>query len=170
MAISLSWHHPHYSDDDINTPIDRILSENIMMAMSSVSMHDKTPRSWINSIYFAYADDLTFYILTYPTSEHIRNITVNPSVALAIASPQVPDQYKVGLQIAGTCTAVKNSEIVRATAIYATRFPWLGDFIRDIADWETTTLVSRLYKITPQRIKMFTERQIGTEMWIDLRL
>ncbi len=170
MTISLSWHHPHYSDDEINAPIERVLSENIMMAMSTVSMDGETPRSWINSMYFAYADDLTFYILTYPTSEHIHNITVNPSVALAIASMQAPDQYKVGLQITGTCDAVDDAELVRATAVYAERFGWLGDFVRSADDWKTTTLVSRLYKITPERVKMFTERHIGTEMWIDLRL
>ena len=171
MRIALTWNHPSYRDAEINEPIERVLSTNIMMSMATVHMRDDgVPESWINSMYFAYTEDLIFYILTYPTAEHVHNLMHNPSVALAIASQQPPDKHKVGLQIGGTCVPVPDDELAVATKVYAERFPWLRDFVRSAEDWQTTSLVSRLYKVTPRRIKVFSERQIGTEMWLELHV
>lgn len=170
MKLILQWNNQTHSDADINAPIEKVLDENLMMAMATVDMTERKPQSWINSMYFAYTPDMTIYILTYPTAHHTHNIDENTSVALAIASAQGPDQYKVGLQIRGECVPVTDAELAEATEVYAARFPWIRDFVPSADAWAETTLVSRLYKITPKTIKVFSERQHGTEMWMELNV
>ncbi|HVX92658.1 MAG TPA: pyridoxamine 5'-phosphate oxidase family protein [Candidatus Dojkabacteria bacterium] len=155
------------SDDKILSIILGILKDTTLASMSTV---DDMQQPWINTFFFNFDDDLNFYLLTSPQTRHGENIKKNNRVAINIFdSHQKPSDKKKGVFVQGTCEQVVNPiDLVKGLVIYGERFGKI-EGIKDVKDFAKLGWESRLYKVVPNYIKLFTE-ETGEEKYIDIFL
>lgn len=166
----MQFNHPKYSDEMIEESIKGILEHSVLLSMASIKSDGGANESWINAGYYAFDERLNIYYLTPPSSQHAKNLEINPSVAVSIfdSHQMDPTKPKQGLQIFGTWSLVSAIDLPGVTLLYAKRFPWLGSFIKHPLDWAKKILESRLYQITPKQIKIFDEPTFGKETWVEV--
>ena len=142
---------------DLKSEIDEYLKTQRLMA---VATYGKSP--WIANVYYVHDADLNLYFLSKHWREHCQAIEADNRVTAAIADSHQPI-YKPqkGLQISGTAQPVN----------IISRLEWMfkmwnklvagreGEQLSDpIKFLDAGT--SKIYKITPSRIKFF-----NTELW-----
>lgn len=162
--LNLQYHHPQFSDELINKSLSEILEANTLLSMATVrGSHEP----WVNTVYFAYNEKLDFYFMTPNDTQHCNNLKSNNSVALSIFdSHQQPTEKKRGLQLFGNWELSLGETLVEGTKLYRQRFPWLSNYIKDVKDWETTALHSRIYVAHVKQMKAFDEVLFGPEVWV----
>lgn len=128
--------------------------------LMSVATYGKNP--WIANLYYIHDSDLNLYFLSKNWREHCQAIEINNKVAVAIADSHQPI-YKPqkGLQIYGEAKSVN----------IISRLEWMfkmwnklisgskGEKLIDPKKFLDAG-TSKVYKITPKRIKFF-----NTELW-----
>ncbi len=165
IDLNINFHHDEYGDDKLNASIRLILGKNELMSMASV----KNEKSWINTAYYCFDERLNFYFLSDPSTEHVKNIKENDSVALSIFdSSQKWDDNKKGLQIFGRCHKAKLNELPLAIKLYSDRFASFGQLIKNPGDFARNVLTSRFYVIYTDSLKLFDETNFGEEESIEL--
>lgn len=165
IKLNLQFENSKYNDESLNKSIQSILEHNGLLSMASINQG----QSWINAAYYCIDENLNFYILSDPATEHAMNLKHNDSVALAIFdSCQKWDDDKKGLQIFGRCHKAKLSELPTAIRLYTERFASFGQFIKHPGDFAKSALTSRFYKIETDSIKLFDETNFGEEEFIKL--
>lgn len=168
MKIKLSFNNKIFSDNQINQSINEILSSNTLFSMASIK--DKS-KSWVNTVYFAYGDQLVFYFLTPPTAQHSKNIEANNSVAVSVFdSHQAVTGKKRGLQIFGTCHLARGQEVKEGIKVYGSRFPSFASRVHSANDFEKLKMESRIYVVIPHMIKIFDEVIFGEEKWVTIKV
>lgn len=168
MQLALQFHHPQYSDEQINKSLSEILESNTLLSMATLKDGHEP---WINTVYYTYNEKLEFYFMTPTDTQHCINLKTNHSVAVSVFdSHQQPTDKKRGLQLFGAWELATGLVLEEGTQLYAARFPWLSNYIKETKDWETTTLHSRIYVIHTKNIKIFDEGIFGPETWVTSRL
>lgn len=168
MQLTLQFHHAQYSNEQINKSLSEILASNTLLSMATLK-DNRDP--WINTVYYAYNEKLDFYLMTPTDTQHCTNLKTSSSVAVSISdSHQQPTDKKRGLQLFGTWELTTGPELEEGTKLYGTCFPWLSNYIKNVKDWETTTLQSRIYVIHTRTIKIFDEVLFGPENWVIITL
>jgi uncharacterized protein YhbP (UPF0306 family) len=72
---------------------------------------------WSNPVYFSWDEKLHFYFISLPDSLHMKNITANPNVSLALYSTQQDTHQPVrGIQLAGQARIL--DQVPEAKAAY----------------------------------------------------
>jgi len=113
-----------FSHERIRRSIARILWENVLCSMSTVTRGN---RPHINTVYFCYTSDLELYFLSDPSSRHCRNLERDPSLAMTIfRSAQEWGGQDRGLQLFGTCRRTRGRGASEAEQHYAARFSPYG--------------------------------------------
>ncbi len=162
--LSFRFNHPQYSDELINKSLNEILETNTLLSMATLKSNEEP---WINTAFYAYNENLDFYFMTQSITQHGTNLQTNSSIAVSIFdSHQQPTDKKRGLQLFGTWELATGEALEEETKYYSNRFPGLTKYIKDVKDWETTTLKSRIYVIHTQIIKIFDEVLFGPEVWV----
>ncbi len=157
-----------FSDERIRRSIARILRENVLCSMSTVTPGN---RPHINTAYFCYTSDLEIYFLSDPSSQHCRNLERNPSLAMTIfRSAQVWGGEDRGLQLFGTCRRTRGRAAREAERCYAARFSpyakWMAG-LRPAERQQAALLRSyAFYRFLPRRIKILDEREFGGAMFV----
>ncbi len=170
-TTALKFNHPKYSDDILNTSISGILSANTLLSLANIRKTNGELESWISTAFYAFSSSLELYILTPPDTQHIQNLSYSKSVALAIYdSHQEPTKHKRGLQIFGQCSQASGLRLVDGYRLYASRFVWLPDFIKQPDDFAKGIIQSKLFVISPKVVKIFDEPTFGEEIWITLNV
>jgi len=137
--------------------IDHYLKTQSLM---SVATYGDIP--WIANVYYVHDADLNLYFLSKNWREHCKAIEINNNVAVAIADSSQPIyRPQKGLQISGTAQSVN----------LVSSLQWMfkmwnkliagskGEKLTDPKKFVDAGL-SKVYKITPKRIKFF-----NTELW-----
>lgn len=116
------------------------------------------------TVYYAVDDELNLYFVSPEETEHVQNIKKNNQVAVTVAdSRQKNSDDKVGLQIKGSASEVSGIETLKvAVKIWNVANPGAESVI-NFNNIKDKVINSRLYKITPQRIKFFNEALYGDE-------
>lgn len=141
-----------------------ILSNTRLLALATVGSAGGPA---ICNAYFAFAASAELFILTPPSTEHVRNLTNDPRVAVAIAdSQQTGDSGKRGIQVTGTGGLASGSDLLDGLAAYRERFPATRDVLASPQAVEASGMESRLFVIKPVHVKVFDERVFGAEVWI----
>lgn len=141
----------------------RLLRENHLCAISTVS---RNYRAHINTAYFCFSDELEVFFLSHPSSLHSRNLSTNPSMAIAIfsSSPEWAGRDH-GVQLFGTCTQATGAQARKAERLYGKRFPayarWKtglrkGDQARDY----------RFYRFETNKLKLLDEKEFGDAVFV----
>lgn len=112
------------------------------------------------SLFYACDDAWNLYFLSDPSSQHCRNLSANPQVAITIHSDQSDWRQIQGVQLWGTARQVTGlGELVHALQVYGARFPFVRALMTDPETSESDReLISglrtaKLYRITPQRVR-----------------
>jgi len=125
-------------------------------SLMSLATSGKTP--WIANVYYVADDKLNLYFISPPDALHSQHIAQNPRVACAVAdSHQSPQVKKIGLQLWGTASEVKSlAKIKWMLAMYNKLYPSTTSKF-NFKNFETRVMTSRVYRITPKRIKFFNQ-------------
>ena len=147
----------------VRQTIFRILRKNKLCAIATLGSGG---RVHINTAYFSYTSELELYFLSHPTSRHCQNIKAHPQMAIAVFdSTQTWGGQDRGLQLFGSCTATRGTEVRKAERAYARRFK---PYARWKAELTPDDLASdyRLFRFVTRRIKVFAEHEFGGAMFV----
>ena len=148
---------PAPDDMDLKKEIDKYLETQRLM---SVATYGKTP--WIANVYYVHDPELNLYFLSKNWREHCQAIEINNKVSVAIADSHQPIyRPQKGLQIHGTAKSV---DVVSGLQWMFKMWNKLiagskGEKLTDPKKFLDAGL-SKVYRITPKRIKFF-----NTELW-----
>lgn len=112
---------------------------------------------WAASLFYAIDESFNFYIVTNPNSEHGKNFTKNNIVCGTICdSHQLDSGDKIGIQFSGKVEKVNGLEsLKRAINLWNKINPGVEKWV-NIKNIQANKIKSRVFKITPEKIKMFT--------------
>ena len=165
--LTMKFNNPSFTDEALNLSITKILSSNILCSIASINKSE----SYIHTAYFCFNDKLKLYFISDPSTQHTANIKSNPSVAIAIYDSKQPwDDNKRGLQIFGKCEIAKGTKLIDGTLHYLKRFAGLKQWIKHPDDFIKGAINSKMFVITPSRIKLFDEETFGEEVFIELNI
>jgi uncharacterized protein len=157
-----------FSDERIRRSIARILRENVLCSMSTVTPGN---RPHINTAYFCYTSDLELYFLSDPSSRHSQNLERNPSLAMTIfRSAQEWGGQDRGLQLFGICRRTRGRGAGDAERCYAARFSPYRKWMKGLSPAERRQAALlrsyAFYRFLPSRIKILDEREFGGAMFV----
>lgn len=95
----------------------KIIKKNIYLTLATTAKG----RPWASPLFYAYDKNYNFYFVSEKTSQHTRNLKVNPRVAVAIFSSQEKPEAVNGLQIKAKATELGLRELPHALLIYLRR-------------------------------------------------
>lgn len=110
---------------------------------------------WAVSLFYAEGSDLSLYFASEETVRHSQNLRANPGVSATIAGDGQPWQKIHGLQLAGKCRLLENSERDPAWEIYAAKFP----FVRESGMLAQRLREGGFYRISPAWIRLIDNRR-----------
>jgi nitroimidazol reductase NimA-like FMN-containing flavoprotein (pyridoxamine 5'-phosphate oxidase superfamily) len=146
--------------------VAEILSATDLCSIATVSP-DSKPH--IATAFFAFDQNFNLYIATSPETDHGQHLEEDPSIAVSIySSEQSQTGDKRGLQIFGEVERLEigTEECREAHSVYVERFESWKEFAAEPSDLKD--LDSCIYRIEPDRIKVFDEESFGKETWINL--
>lgn len=157
-----------FSDDRIRWSIVRILRENVLCSISTVSPGN---RPHINTAYFCYTPDLTLYFLSDPASQHCRNLDRNPAVAMTIfRSAQEWGGQDRGIQLFGRGRRASGRGARLAERSYAARFAPYKKWMKGMSPAERRQAALlrsyAFYRFLPNRIKILDENEFGGAIFV----
>ncbi len=122
-----------------NNIAQEIIDSNIYLTLGTTD----GKQSWVSPLFYCKDNKNQFYVISQPTSRHIRNIASQRSISFAIFDSHAPEGKGNGVQGSGTMKECKNKELTNALQYYHT------DFI-ECTKKAFTTGPYKLYKITPR--------------------
>jgi uncharacterized protein YhbP (UPF0306 family) len=138
----------------------RGLAESLLEASTLCAISTVSPRgrAYVNTAYFAWAEDLRVVWCSEPRAQHSRNLGTNPSAAVAVYdSAQTWGKPDRGIQVFGEAGAGSAD----AETVYAARFP----------SYDPAELAAyRFYELVPRRVKLFDEQALGAGMFVTARV
>lgn len=149
--------------DDLKV-INSILDNNILMSVATFADYP-----WISSAYYVCDNELNFYFLSQPTTEHVAAIKKNADITWSVAnSLQRPEDEKMGFYANGTATIVNDlSKIKWMFTIYNRIFPSTKKKYT-FKNFELKIIASNVVCATPKRIKVFAPHIFtdgGVKVW-----
>lgn len=125
--------------------------------LMSLATHGET--LWAASIYYAVDEDFNLYFATGPKTEHGKNFLKNPLVCGTICdSHQLNKDDKIGVQFRGTVERVTSFEALRkAVELWNRINPGVEKWV-NVKNIRANKINSRVYKIKPQVVKLFTTK------------
>jgi uncharacterized protein YhbP (UPF0306 family) len=136
-------------DPELRQAVGAIMAEADTLALATVDP-DGRPRA--TPLMFAADEDLRPLFLSDPSTQHVRNLERLSETALAIYPPIDDWRMIRGLQLKGHSRAVSNAEIDAAMEVYSRRFPFVSEL-------EDAVATSRLYRFTPDWVRLIDNRQ-----------
>ncbi|MFQ5492632.1 MAG: hypothetical protein ACE5DX_00515 [Candidatus Dojkabacteria bacterium] len=142
---------------DLKKLIDDYLGTQRLMAFATYGDYP-----WIANLYYVHDKDLNLYFLSKPTREHCEALEVNDLVSAAIADSSQPiHKSQKGIQLNGTSKSINS----------ISKLKWMFEMWNKLVAGEKGERLSnpkqfleagrsKVYKITPKRIKFF-----NTELW-----
>lgn len=112
---------------------------------------------WAAAVFYV-NQGFTLYFLSAPHTRHSRNIVNNTAVAATIHEDYHEWTAIKGIQLEGQCTLLAGDERQTAIALYATKFPIIGDS----APPQIAQAMSKIgwYKIVPTKL-YFIDNSLG---------
>jgi len=120
--------------------------------LTLATAHDGKP--WANAVFYA-NDGYTLYFVSDPKTRHADHLKENASVAGTIQDEQKDWRLIQGIQLEGHCEEITNPvESAKALAVYAAKFPFIGDMLRAPKELASAMLKVRWHKLTPVWIRL----------------
>jgi uncharacterized protein YhbP (UPF0306 family) len=140
---------------DLNQLAREIVESNQYLTLGSC---DKKGEAWVSPVVYVYDSDYSFYFISLPTSQHVKNFMGNLKVTFAIFNSQQMFGEGVGLQIEGVVKEVSLVKLPKIIKTYLTRkWPFINNKIDTYLAGFQRLLVNKTYKayqITPTKVWM----------------
>ncbi len=155
--------------EEVLDSVNFILNKNKLLTLSTVDKKNNSPCS--STAFFCFDENFNIYIWTSEDTTHGRNIEENNKVAVNIFdSSQKWGTGLQGLQIKGRASKTSGNELLVGGALYLKRFLDAKSLIKNIQDFNSKKLESKLYKISIDFIKIFDENKFGKEKYHYLKI
>ena len=122
---------------------------------------DGTPHAC--DLFYAHADDLTFYFLSDPKTAHIRNLEREPRVSAALHGASRGWQEIRGVQVGGTARRVAQlGERARGYSLYIAKFAFVSQWLPTVGalgQLHKSLGVVELYQIAPHWVRWIDNTQ-----------
>jgi uncharacterized protein YhbP (UPF0306 family) len=160
--------HEPVSERRIRASLFRILARTQLSSIATVA-HEK--QAYINTAFIAYSTNLEFYFLSDPESQHCRNLSSNPSLAMTIFdSSQRWENQGVGVQVFGVGRRAVGRQADLARKVYGTRFAAFERWIESQTSQghrRAALLKSyTFFRFLPDRVKILDEAQFGGAVFV----
>jgi uncharacterized protein YhbP (UPF0306 family) len=163
VPIKIESTNSGLSNADITKSVYTILAS---VQLCSISTCSET-RAHINAAYFCYTDDLDLFFVSDPSTQHGRNIDLNPKIAIAIFDTnQSWGEPLRGLQLFGECHLASPIESAKALVVHAARFHAYGDYIKSLTPHQKATSPHKFYVFRTRSVKVLDEAQFGEEVFV----
>lgn len=150
----------------LSASLFRILKDTSLCSLATV---DSAQSAHINIAYFCYTSDLAFYFLSHPRSRHCRNLSTNPSMAVAVfSSRQMWGKQDRGVQLFGYGSMVTPPQIEEAARLYAERFPSYSAWQADLPESDGGREY-RFYSFVPSSLTLLDELSFGDGVIVSAR-
>jgi uncharacterized protein YhbP (UPF0306 family) len=146
---------------------EHMKARNVMTLATSTHSKDL----WTSTVYYGIDDDLNLYFSSNPKTKHAQQIQETGNVAFAISDSDqtISTKNKQGVYGQGTCTMLTNIKDITkglkhwndAHKLKVDTIP-LSDFIEKVTQ-------SKIYKVTPTKLKMFGSTSGEKEIEITLQ-
>ena len=135
-----------------------LLDASTLFALATVTPSGK---AHINTAYFAWTPDFRLSWLSAPEARHSRNLRTNASAAASVFdSNQVWGNPDRGVQVFGTAAEARGELLTLADNAYRERFEGTRPDL----------LPYRFYVLTPGKVKLFDERELGPGVFVAARV
>lgn len=115
---------------------------------------ERAGKPWANAVFYA-NDEFTLYFVSDPKTRHADHLQHNARIAATIQDEQRDWRAIQGIQLEGACEEITNPiQVAHALAIYARKFPFIGDLIRAPKEIGAAMAKARWHKITPTWIRL----------------
>lgn len=122
----------------------------------SVSTYDE--HLWTAWVYYVIDDDFNLYFVSQPDTDHCKSILKNGEIACAIAdSHQNVTDKKVGAQLYGVAQQLTNVGQLRWMLNLWNKINPGIDKVINLKNMQTKVIKSRVFKVTPKKIRWFNE-------------
>jgi len=165
--LLIHFDHPQYLDTVLGESITGLLDDCTEFALATTN----GDKAHISIAHFAYNRVLDLYILTPPYSQHIKNLDINPSVALAIwdAKKRFGEEKREIIAF-GACERVQKLDMANALRQYSQRFRGLLEIVKHPMDFAKGATDSRLFVVKVSEIRLLDEQRFGKEKYIYLKI
>lgn len=121
-------------------------------------------KPWTSTVFYAIDNDFNLYFISEPTTRHSKAIQKHNLISCSIAdSNQVVTDKKIGVQIEGIATKVKNkNKLIIILSMWHKKNPGFEDII-NLPNIIRKVIKGRFYQIKPTLIKFFNEQLYGSE-------
>lgn len=142
------------------------LNSEKLMALSTSSRNP-----WSCIVYYVADSNINLYFVSSPKSQHCRDIAKNSKVSCAIYnSDQGVSDKKKGVQLRGNASEVTGLDKIKwFFRMWAKINPGNKDVI-NFKNFKDKVISSRIYRVTPKKIKLFDEKLYGEESFKILKL
>lgn len=122
----------------------------------SVSTYDT--HLWTAWVYYVIDDEFNLYFVSQPDTDHCKSILKNGEIACAIAdSHQKVTDKKIGAQLYGTAQQLTNVGQLRWMLNVWNKVNPGIDKVINLKNMQKKVIKSRVFKVTPKKIKWFNE-------------
>lgn len=137
---------------------DKRILQNYLNSERLMTIATQGEHIWVATVYYISDNDLNLYFISPPDSEHVKHIKSNSEVACAIAnSNQGAGKLKIGLQLYGNASEEKGLDTIKwMLKMYNKLHPTTKDAL-NFRNFQSRIMTSRVYKITPKKIKFFNQ-------------
>ncbi|MCU1411132.1 MAG: hypothetical protein JWR04_1839 [Rhodoglobus sp.] len=155
--------------DAARAAIGEILSLTRLLSLATVT---PSGLAHANTAFFAYQPDFRLVILSPLTTEHARNLAVNPTAAATVFDSRQTRELRRGVQVFGRMTALDGahgSDGDAALRCFGARFPEVAagapsyEHVLRNVDW-------RLFELVPARVKVFDEALLQKDDYVEVAL
>ena len=111
-------------------------------------------KPWANALFYV-NDNFTLYFVSDPKTRHAQHLKNNPRVAATVQDDQRDWRAIQGVQLEGACREITNPvEATHALAVYAAKYPFVGDLLRAPKEIGSAMAKARFHKIIPRWIRL----------------
>lgn len=125
--------------------------------LTLASTRDNVP--WASAVFYA-NDGFAIYFVSDPKTRHADHIKHNARIAGTIQDEQKDWRLIQGIQLEGTCEEITNPiESAKALAIYAAKFPFIGNLLHAPKELASAMAKARWHKIDVAWIRLIDNTQ-----------
>lgn len=143
---------------------DKKLLQDYLKSERLMTIATQGEHIWAATVYYVSDDELNLYFVSPPDSEHIEHIKGNSEVACAIAdSQQSASKPKIGLQLYGHASQETGLDTIKwMLKMYNKLHPTTAEKL-NFENFQSKVMTSRVYKVTPKKIKLFNQELFKDE-------
>ena len=166
--MELTLQPESHSSIPLHPLVQEILDGVTLCSMATVNQ-DNTAH--VNTAFFCVDSAWRLFFVSSESARHSRNIKERSSMAVAVFdSDQDWDDWKVGLQLFGTCTVARGRDAALGAKLYKKRFPSYKKWLHELGRAVGHSGAPPFFMFIPHSLKVLHEDVLGEEMFVTITL